>query len=147
MTSMITRKAILAASVLVLGVATLPVMAYTINWIYKDPLSTTANPVFREFFADNVKYDLPGYARFKYGPSAQVILVENNVYGWRIRHRRTGQWRVEGINMHDAARWMGERRWPFPHRLKNWGHYYIRFNDPHSWRAAFIVKCHASVCR
>ncbi len=86
-----------------------------------------------------VGFDLSGYARWQYGSTASAFLVANNAYGWRIKYYQSGAWRTVGIDMLRVSYWQGIRIYGSA-RIKNWGVYYDEFNNPYSWKGAYLVS-------
>lgn len=97
-----------AALAMLLGILAQPAhatsRAWQIHWRYSDAMSLRVNPIW-EAYVDNVQFDLAGYARYRYGSTARIVLVRNNAFGLEIEYRSNGIRRRTGINMLDVARW------------------------------------------
>jgi hypothetical protein len=118
--------------------ATQTATASAITWRYSGPYYMSVNPL-TEAYADNMGIDFDAYGKLKYGPSASAYLIANNAYSWRIKYWNGSRWNVTGIDVGDAARVLFNRRYPRNY-LKNWGIYLLNYNNPYSWRAAYIFK-------
>jgi hypothetical protein len=108
------------------------------TWRYTDRQSLTVNPLW-EYYVDNVGFDMGGYARWKYGPTASAFNTSPGPYGWRIKYRAgNGQYYTVGINMLDVAYYTGVQKYG-PWKMKNWG-VYLNGNTWCSWKGAYINK-------
>lgn len=106
---------------------------YRVHWANND---LNVNPL-TEVAVDNVPFDMNGYARARYGPTAVAFLTRDHAYGWAIRYRVGNQTRQDGVDMLDVARWTGQNRWGG--RVKNYGCYFVNWSG-NSWRGAYILR-------
>lgn len=136
MTRRIVLLSVLAMSGITLSVSSVKAQSRPNSTVWNSP-DTSVNPLY-ETYANDVPFDdLDGYARSRYGATADAYMETNHAYGWKIRYRSNTGWRVVGINMLDAAQYHGRKR--FGTRLKNWGCYFKNWSGT-SWRGAYIVR-------
>jgi hypothetical protein len=119
-------------------------IASSVTWRYPGDLNV--NPI-SETYVNNVSLDMIGYARdFAVArggrrDSVSIYLAQNNAFGWRMRYYvpSRNQWVTAGFDMVAVAERHGRNRFG-SQRMRNWGVYVRDFNNPYSWRGAYIVR-------
>jgi uncharacterized delta-60 repeat protein len=116
----------------------------SVKWRYTDYASLQVDSL-SEYYVSNIGFDLRGYAKYfaslRGGSQSSVYLASNNVNGWKLKYYVASQkvWKTTSIDMLSVAQWQGKNKFG-QSKMTNWGVYYKNYNDPNSWRGAYINK-------